>query len=117
MEQQPPTPGNLNVPEHVIELLEYGKENQPLPIIDYDAVISYIKQRDEFGKSKYGTSLHTDNGRCPYEDLKQELGDAIQYLMQILLEQKKDKAKLNEISHLFAVFTGLYSTVLEDSRK
>jgi len=38
-----------------------------------------VRQRDAYGRSKYGQPLMTDDGRNTLEDLRQELGDALMY--------------------------------------
>ena len=53
-------------------------------------LISFITQRGEFGKSKYGVSLETHNGRDPYIDALQELGDAAAYISQWIMELKDE---------------------------
>jgi hypothetical protein len=45
-----------------------------------------IVERREYGVPKYGGELMTKNGRNPIEDARQELGDAMQYVMQARME-------------------------------
>lgn len=75
-----PSPVNegKNVPDHLIKWLENTKHSK--------VCIKLIKERDLFGFQKYGQHLMTNDGRSDIEDLRQELGDALQYAM---------KAKLN----------------------
>lgn len=45
-----------------------------------------VLARAHFGLEKYGTTLMTHNGRDAIEDARQELGDALQYVMQAKME-------------------------------
>jgi len=47
--------------------------------------VTLVTARDSLGKEKYGQSLMSDDGRDPYIDALQELGDLLQYLMQCRL--------------------------------
>jgi hypothetical protein len=64
---------------------------QPPPVgngVEVDGfVIQDILERSEMGKSKYGTTLRTFNGRDALVDLYQELLDAVKYCKQALLER------------------------------
>lgn len=51
-----------------------------------DALIQVLLQRRARGIQKYGTSLKTFNGRDWKWDLLEEMLDALQYLMQGILE-------------------------------
>jgi len=42
-------------------------------------VARLVRERDAYGRQKYGQQLHSDDGRDEVEDLRQELGDALQY--------------------------------------
>ena len=53
-----------------------------------DYVRKKLKERYEFGKQKYGVSLHTDNGRDSQRDLEEEMLDAIYYLISNLYSKK-----------------------------
>tara|TARA_R110002110_G_scaffold198832_3_gene409429 strand:- start:8478 stop:8768 length:291 start_codon:yes stop_codon:yes gene_type:complete len=46
-----------------------------------------LLERIEFGKKKYGTALHTHNGRDPWIDWLQEQLDGVQYAAQMLKEE------------------------------
>lgn len=52
-------------------------------------ILASIRARSDFGKEKYGTVLRAHNGRDAVNDLEQELLDALQYLKQVRLENKK----------------------------
>lgn len=53
-----------------------------------DLVIADLKERKKFGLAKYGTPLQANNGRDGLQDLYEELLDAVQYLKQVIEEQK-----------------------------
>jgi len=56
-----------------------------------------VLSRAHFGLEKYGTTLMTHNGRDAIEDARQELGDALQYVMQAKMEGR-DMADLRELT-------------------
>lgn len=59
----------------------------------YLFVLNDIKERVDLGESRYGTVLHTFNGRNPKWDLYQEQIDSIFYLRQDILEdESRDNA-------------------------
>lgn len=51
---------------------------------DSKACIELIRERDLFGRQKYGQPLMTKDGRNTIEDLRQEIGDALQYTMKAI---------------------------------
>lgn len=66
-DQPPPTPGAQPVEPYLIAL---------------------IRERTALGITRYGTALHTHNGRDPTIDALQEALDLCQYLAQALLEAR-----------------------------
>ncbi len=56
------------------------------PVAKY--VLADIKARVNLGKKRYGTLLHTNNGRSALWDLYQELLDAAMYCRQEILERE-----------------------------
>lgn len=48
-----------------------------------------LRERIAFGEEKYGTSLHTFNGRDAFVDWLQEQLDGVQYLTQANLEDRR----------------------------
>lgn len=68
---------------------------------DINFVKDFITSRHRFGKEKYGTGLMSFNGRDCVLDVKEELGDCLQYLHQLKLENKtvtpEIKILLNQI--------------------
>lgn len=45
-----------------------------------------VRERDAFGRQKYGQGLMTGDGRDTVEDLLQELGDGLQYGWKAVLQ-------------------------------
>ena len=45
-----------------------------------------LKERIQFGKDKYGTTLMTHNGRDAFQDFLEEMLDGVQYISQCVLE-------------------------------
>lgn len=72
-------PTGASVPQPTPLTLREGKEVYPI-------VMNDILERAQTGKEKYGTTLHTNNGRKALWDLYQELLDAVVYLRQELME-------------------------------
>jgi hypothetical protein len=65
---------------------------QPPPTGDGQKVADYvlkdIQERVDMGHKKYGTYLHTFNGRDPLWDAYQEAIDLVMYLRQVILEKE-----------------------------
>lgn len=80
MSQPEPAPLNKgkSVPDELIKWL-HSQTNSA-------EAIQLIRERDEFGRKKYGQPLMTEDGRNSVEDARQELGDLLQYVY---------KAKMN----------------------
>lgn len=57
-----------------------------LPAVPAD-VKAALKLRREFGMAKYGTELHSHNGRDPLADALQEAIDQTVYLQQACMER------------------------------
>ena len=56
--------------------------------------LALVNERDLFGRQKYGQSLMSDDGRDSFEDLIQELGDALQYAFKCRVNGLKIKARV-----------------------
>lgn len=82
MQPKPKLEGE-SVPDKLIEWIS-TLDSVPKETIDKGIVL--IKQRDAFGRQKYGQPLMTQDGRKTIVDALEELGDLLQYLY---------KAKLN----------------------
>lgn len=69
-----------------------GSAVQPAPVTtkhpaSWDLVLADMKERDQFGKSKYGTSLQPGNGRDTLADAYQEALDLAVYLRTAIYER------------------------------
>ncbi len=68
-------------------------EDQPPPVPNErkaiaDLVIEDIEERKRIGTERYGTPLQAFNGREALVDLYQELLDAVQYIRQLIEEER-----------------------------
>lgn len=73
---------------------------QPTPtpnegVAVWELVISDMRERDQFGRHKYGTPLQVFNGRNPLVDAYQEVLDLAVYLRQEIEERKKMNAEIS----------------------
>jgi len=75
-------------------------------------IIDKIKARTELGVSKYGTELHTHNGRCPLKDLEEELLDALQYAKQAQMMEGGKSESTKFINYNF-ILTSLVRLLVE----
>lgn len=50
-----------------------------------EAALAGVLGRKEYGLSKYGTVLHTENGRDYLVDLDDEVGDLVAYLRALII--------------------------------
>jgi hypothetical protein len=71
---------------------EYSATEQPDPIQNekpacWDLVMKDMRDRDAWGRAKYGTPLQPFNGRDALTDTYQELLDACVYMRQQLFER------------------------------
>lgn len=71
-------------------------EPQPMSIKNdnpyvWDLVMEDIKQREDFGVSKYGTRLQPFNGRKALIDAYQEALDLVVYLRQAIYEMENNE--------------------------
>lgn len=67
---------------------------------------SLIVQRTALGYLRYGTVLQTHNGRDPVEDGRQELGDALKYIEQAIM-QGEDLTPLIDVWQAIGIRMGL----------
>ena len=70
----------------------YSATEQPEPIRNdkpacWDLVMSDMRDRDAWGRSKYGTPLQPFNGRDALTDIYQEILDAAVYMRQLIFER------------------------------
>lgn len=67
-------------------MVDESRQQEVLP-----HVLKDLKERAEYGKYKYGTSLKTYNGRSALQDAYEEALDLVVYLKQALLEANGDE--------------------------
>jgi hypothetical protein len=93
-----PKPKGEIVPDKLIEWLQDNIPRRTY-IINTNDMIDLIKERDEFGRKKYGQPLMSQDGRNTIEDARQELGD----LMQYIYKAKLNGEDLSSIRNLFPI--------------
>lgn len=79
---------------------------------DLNLVCERLQERSDFGKEKYGSRLHTFNGRDCELDAQQEIIDCIQYISQLKLE---DNSLSEETITLWKTLSMLMNEMIEDS--
>lgn len=82
--EPPPMPSGVVVPDTLISHL---KEHHAY---FSDDLCSLVKERDAFGRAKYGQPLMSEDGRDGVEDARQEAGDLLQYAFKVYLSGDKD---------------------------
>lgn len=85
------------VPEALIQFIQ--QDNNGLTefteLAPYaDKLVQLVRDRDTFGRSKYGQPLMSKDGRSGVEDAKQELGDLLQYLFKCALNGEENLEEL-----------------------
>lgn len=82
-EQSAPTKSDMSVPVYprIREILE----SAPHPRANGFFHTVLLRQRAK-GLAKYGTELHTHNGRSTLRDFEEEIVDALQYGIQAMME-------------------------------
>lgn len=93
--EPPPQPKGVVVPDALIEFLKTHHFG--------DDLINLIKQRDAFGRAKYGQPLMSEDGRNGVEDARQETGDLLQYAFKVYLAG--DQKGLGELLELNRAIT------------
>ena len=61
------------------------------PIPHFEEIKNLLEERLQKGVETYGTRLYTHNGRDSYRDAVEEFADAVLYLTQAQLENRKEK--------------------------
>jgi hypothetical protein len=84
---------NLCEPVWESVISAYLKRSKHFPY--YKEVIKDFKERDEFGRSRYGVPLQPFNGRNAKSDLAQEIQDGIAYSYQAWEECREPLKKRN----------------------
>lgn len=69
------------------------------------AAAQLVRERDAYGRTKYGQGLMTGDGRDTIEDLRQELGDAMQYAWKARMQG----LKLTSVDNLVGVLRSIVS--------
>jgi hypothetical protein len=103
-----PKPINKGIPIYPIavnNVKKFSKNDKELT-----TTLTLLEKRYNFGVSKYGQPLMSNDGRDDIEDCLQEIGDAIQYLSKALYN-KKDITPLRDSLEV------LYRMVINDERK
>jgi hypothetical protein len=104
--------------ELVIELTESMFEFVPIPNEPpavRDLVLKDMRDRDEWGRSKYKTPLQPFNGRDALVDFYQELLDSSVYLQQYLYEQENtEPVTIDE--DVFSSLEDVYEEILGNIR-
>ncbi len=88
-----PKPEGVVVPDALHSVLMHTKDIfldetpdfKRAAVQELDHLIALVKERDAFGRAKYGQPLMSNDGRNGIEDARQELGDLLQYVMKCKL--------------------------------
>lgn len=93
------------------------------PVLDDDflgdlppPVVAVLRARRQFGLDKYGTVLHSHNGRDPMADALQEVLDLIVYLRQAVMERPASKSRRRAM-HDAVSLTDRLLWLVEDERE
>lgn len=94
--EPPPQPKGVVVPDALIAYLQ-------LTFVTSQELCDLIRQRDAFGRAKYGQPLMSQDGRNGVEDARQEAGDLLQYAFKVHLAGDKEGIKqLRELTQAVA---------------
>jgi hypothetical protein len=104
--EPPPQPKGIVVPDALIFYLQKQRFHQ------HPDLCALIKQRDAFGRAKYGQPLMSLDGRNGVEDARQEAGDLLQYAFKVYLSG--DKEGLKELAELTTAVAGVVKALLYD---
>lgn len=85
--QPNPVKRGVVVPETLINVI---RSNVTLSDVYKTYLIELIRERDQLGRSKYGQSLMSEDGRSGVQDALEELGDLLQYAMKCKLNGSED---------------------------
>ena len=107
-----PEPSPRNAGREVTPILldhinRLGQEGE-LSLHQVEELCSLVKERDAYGRVKYGQPLMTEDGRDDIEDARQEIGDFIQYVVKASANGKD----LSAISSLLASTTIVFDSLL-----
>lgn len=71
------------------------------------AVADRVRERQQVGIARYGTSLQPYNGRDALRDLAEEILDGAQYARQLVVELEHDNPGHPDLPRLRAMYTDL----------
>ena len=90
--EPPPVPRGIIVPNGLLAFLEDAQRVDNLSS-EVSATLTklsdLVKERNAFGIAKYGQPLYSEDGRNGIEDARQELGDLLQYVFKVSLQQER----------------------------
>lgn len=92
-----PAPENRGfpvTPELISFLMTTARHHTPT--INPCPVVELLRERDAFGREKYGQPLMSDDGRNSVEDAMQEFGDLLQYTFKARVNND-DLSRLREM--------------------
>jgi len=91
-----PNPGLDDVTPTALELV-----HQSVRAEMWNAVmLDLVKERDAFGMAKYGQGLRTHDGRDTHKEIRDEVGDAVQYIAKGVMERKMTREQWAEVYNL-----------------
>lgn len=108
--EPPPKPQGIVVPDALLDFLKhrlkYGVD---------DPLCALIRQRDAFGRAKYGQPLMSEDGRDGLEDARQEAGDLLQYAFKVYLSGSVEE--LSQIEDLVVAVYGVVTSMLAQKKE
>lgn len=105
-----PSKGKVSVTANLLQLLTDAIVASPHEsYFGNVAMKELVEQRRLLGISKYGQELMTEDGRNAFEDARQEIGDAAQYIWKLGMEGAPDE-EFQRILLLLAALRGLTLT-------
>lgn len=100
--EPPPQPKGVVVSNALIAHLQQHHHH-------HQELCDLIRQRDAFGRAKYGQPLMSQDGRNGVEDARQEAGDLLQYAFKVHLAG--DKEGLKELRELTKAVAEIVATL------
>lgn len=94
MSQPKPVEKGVVVPTALINFIE---THERLTETEKTDLVKLIYERDELGRSKYGQSLMSLDGRSGVQDCLEELGDLLQYAFKCKLNGSEDTDRLRSM--------------------
>jgi hypothetical protein len=99
--EPPPLPHGLVIPDRLISLLQDLQRAEIEGSVEHKQQTAFylaeleqlIRDRDAFGRAKYGQPLMSEDGRNGVEDCKQEIGDMLQYFLKTALTAPKEQVE------------------------